>query len=308
MKKNYLSVTWVVVVLAILCQAAWGSAFPLIKKGYRLFSISGVASPLLFGGIRFIIAGLILFIVLIAKNRRFPSVSRRDLGNLLVLGTVQSYLVYVFEYIALTYCTGASSAIVNSVQPFFLTLIACYMFRTEKMTFLKILGISLGFTGIIICYMGEAFGQVTFLGEGFMIISSSLFALGANIAKRLVTNSDTLTTTAYNLLIGGIELSITGLAFGGRMTNGGVLGYGIILGLAMISAFSFMIWTALSKYNHMSRIAPYQFVNPISGVVCSALLLGEDLFKIKYLFTLVLVSIGIIITNSAEKGDILTED
>ncbi len=308
MKKNVLSITWVVVVLALLCQTAWGSAFPLIKKGYQLFSISGVASPLLFGGLRFIFAGVILFIVLLIRDRRFPVLEKGQAGRILVLGTIQSYLVYIFEYIAMNYCTGTSSAIVNSVQPFVLTLMACYLFRTERMSFMKILGISLGFTGIIICYMGESFGQVTFLGEGFMIISSALFALGANIAKKLVTTSDTLTTTAYNLMIGGIELSLTGLAFGGRMDGGSLAGYGIILVLAMISAFSFMIWTSLSKYNHMSRIAPYQFINPISGVVCSALLLGEDLFKLKYLFTLLLVSVGIIITNSAGRNDIITEN
>ncbi len=308
MKKNVLSITWVVVVLALLCQAAWGSAFPLIKKGYQLFSISGVASPLLFGGLRFIFAGAILFIVLLVRDRRFPRLDKGQLGRVLVLGTIQSYLVYIFEYIAMNYCTGTSSAIVNSIQPFVLTLMACYLFRTERMSFIKILGISLGFTGIIICYMGESFGQVTFLGEGFMIISSALFALGANMAKKLVTSSDTLTTTAYNLMIGGIELSLTGVAFGGRMDGGSLAGYGIILLLAMISAVSLMIWTSLSKYNHISRIAPYQFINPISGVVCSALLLGEDLFKLKYLFTLVLVSIGIIITNSASRNDIITEN
>ncbi|MCR4675637.1 MAG: EamA family transporter [Sphaerochaetaceae bacterium] len=299
MKKNYLSVTWAVVPLAIFCQAAWGSAFPLIKKGYSLFGISGVASPLVFGGIRFVLASVLLFAVVLFRDRKFPLPDRNQLKGLLLLGTIQSYLVYVFEYIALNYCSGASSSIVNSVQPFAMTIFACYVFRTEKMNFMKILGISLGFAGIIICFTGQEFGRVTFLGEGFMIISSCLFALGANFAKKLVTGGDTVVTTAYNLLIGGFELLLTGLIFGGRMTDGGAEGYGILLILALISAVCFLIWTALSKFNHISRIAPYQFVNPISGVICSALILGEDLFKFKYLITLVLVSLGIIITNSA---------
>ncbi len=308
MKKNFLSRTWVVVILAVFCQAAWGSAFPLIKKGYQLFSISGVASPILFGGIRFLIAGAILFIVLIIRDKRFPKVSGKEFGNLMVLGSVQSYLVYVFEYIALTSCTGANSAIVNSVQPFVITLLACYVFKTEKMTAMKIIGISIGFAGIVVCYLGEAFGQITFLGEGFMIISSCLFALGSNIAKRLVSNMDTLTATAYNLMIGGVELTITGLAFGGRMTNGGFAGYAVLIAVACISAFSFMIFTSLSKYNDMSRIAPFHFVNPVSGVVLSAVILGENLMHVKYLFTLILISAGIIITNSAKKDDIITQD
>ncbi|MCR5761161.1 MAG: DMT family transporter [Sphaerochaetaceae bacterium] len=299
MKKNYLSVTWVVVALAVFCQATWGSAFPLIKKGYALFGISGVSSPLVFGGIRFILASFILFLIVLVRDRKFPLPDREHLKGMVILGLIQTYIVYLFEYISLNYCSGVSSSIVNSVQPFAMTLFACYVFRTEKMSLMKILGISLGFAGIIICFTGEELGELSFMGEGLMIISSCMFAFGANFAKKLVTGGDTVVTTAYNLFTGGLGLLLTGLAFGGRMTDGGSVGYSILLILSLISAVCFLIWTSLSKYNHISRIAPYQFVNPVSGVICSALILGENLFKFKYLITLVLVSVGIIITNSA---------
>ena len=51
------------VLLASLCQALWGVVFPVIKKSYELFSISGVGSTLLFASIRFMIAGVILLLL-----------------------------------------------------------------------------------------------------------------------------------------------------------------------------------------------------------------------------------------------------
>ncbi|MFC2821713.1 MAG: DMT family transporter [Sphaerochaeta sp.] len=300
-EKNFFAIRWVSVILAILCEVAWGSAFPLIKKGYSIFSIEGIASPLLFGGIRFVIAGSLLLIGSALRDKRLPRLERGKIGGVLALGTVQTGLVYFFEYVALNYCSGTNSSIVNSIQPFMLTLIACYVFKTEKMSFRKVIGMAIGFAGIIVCYLGESFGTITFLGEGFIIISSTMFAFGTNFAKRLTNSVDTLLATGFNLFIGGAELVTIGLLAGGRMVQGTVQGYAVLTVLALISAVCFIIWTLICKYNPISKIAPFQFVNPISGVVCSAVILGENLMQLKYLFTLFLVSIGIIITNSAEE-------
>ena len=40
-KKPMLEKAWVVCGLAVLCNALWGSAFPSIKIGYKLFEIPG---------------------------------------------------------------------------------------------------------------------------------------------------------------------------------------------------------------------------------------------------------------------------
>ena len=46
------------VLLAIFCNVLWGSAFPFIKLGYRLFSIDSgnTASIFCFAGVRFMLA------------------------------------------------------------------------------------------------------------------------------------------------------------------------------------------------------------------------------------------------------------
>ena len=54
-KNNYISA-----LLAIFCCLLWGSAFATIKVGYKLFEISGTGSQILFAGLRFIIAGILV--------------------------------------------------------------------------------------------------------------------------------------------------------------------------------------------------------------------------------------------------------
>jgi hypothetical protein len=50
------------VIIAILCNAMWGSAFPFIKLGYRLFAIdtADTASILCFAGVRFMLGSVLV--------------------------------------------------------------------------------------------------------------------------------------------------------------------------------------------------------------------------------------------------------
>lgn len=54
-----------IVLLATLCCALWGSAYPAIKCGYELFNILGddIPSKLIFAGYRFALAGIIVLLV-----------------------------------------------------------------------------------------------------------------------------------------------------------------------------------------------------------------------------------------------------
>ena len=52
------------VLLAILCNVLWGSAFPFIKLGYRLFSIdpANTASIFCFAGVRFMLGSVLRWV------------------------------------------------------------------------------------------------------------------------------------------------------------------------------------------------------------------------------------------------------
>ena len=70
--------------------------------------------------------------------------------------------------------------------------------------------------------------------------------------------------------------------------------------MGFISAGAYTLWGMLLKYNPVSRVSILGFINPVMGVLLSALFLGEgkEAFSIMGLAALILVCLGIIIVNT----------
>ena len=77
-----------------------------------------------------------------------------------------------------------------------------------------------------------------------------------------------------------------------------------LLYMGFISAGAYTLWGVLLKYNPVSRVSILGFVNPVMGVLLSALFLGEgrEAFSLTGLLALLLVSAGIVIVNTSEKS------
>ena len=115
LKETTMRKTWVVCLLAMVCCALWGSAFPCIKIGYQMFNIpsGAVGSQFLFAGIRFTLAGIltILFGSILSKKILVPK--KESLFSVFKLSMVQTVLQYVFFYIGLANTSGVKSSIIN---------------------------------------------------------------------------------------------------------------------------------------------------------------------------------------------------
>ena len=71
-KQNQLTKTAIVALLASVCCILWGSAIPVIKTGYRLMQVesSDIASQIVFAGIRFTLAGILVLIFASIREKR----------------------------------------------------------------------------------------------------------------------------------------------------------------------------------------------------------------------------------------------
>ena len=118
---------------ASLCQALWGVVFPVIKKSYELFSISGVGSTLLFASIRFMIAGVILLLLDTFMEKRFPVLDKKGYASVFMLGTIQTGLAYAFQYIAMISASSINCSILNVTGVIFSTIIAHFISKDDKM-------------------------------------------------------------------------------------------------------------------------------------------------------------------------------
>ena len=92
---------WVVALCAIFCCMLWGSAFPCVKTGYKLFEIdtNSPASLMLFAGVRFALAGVLVISFGSIQKRRFLVPRPRNIWRVLLVGLVQTDLHYPWFYI-----------------------------------------------------------------------------------------------------------------------------------------------------------------------------------------------------------------
>ena len=163
----------------------------------------------------------------------------------------------------------------------------------------KILGCLLGFGGIIVMNMkGPGLGgDVTLIGEGFILIGSMAYGLGSVTLKILTRRMDATLLTGGQLVIGSLVMLVIGFLMGGRLagwTAGSVL---LLLYLAAVSSVAFTIWGLLLKYNPVSRVTIFGFSIPVFGICYSAVLLQEQAFTLRNLAALALVCVGILVVN-----------
>lgn len=302
-KKTGLQNALIAGLCATLCCALWGSASPVIKTGYVLFAINTADTPsiILFAGLRFFLAGALATLIGSALNRKPLIPARASLPNVAKLALVQTILQYVFFYTGVANSSGVKSSIVQSASPFIVILVACFLFRNERFTVVKLAGCVFGLIGMVIVNLdGSTLDfNMTFLGEGCILISNFWYAISSSLIKSYSKTENPVTLSGYQFMLGGAIMAVIGFVLGGRLTQITWAGVGILFYLAVLSAVAYSLWGMLLKVNPVSRIAVYGFMTPIFGVLFSALILGEveQAFNLQTLSALILVCIGIFIVN-----------
>lgn len=304
--KNFFTKAPVVITLALICCALWGSAFPCIKIGYRLFAIDGndTASQILFAGIRFLLAGLMVIICcsFIYKKPLIPK-QLATVRRIVVLSLFQTILQYVFFYIGLTNTTGSKAAIIEAANVFLAILVSGLLFKMETVTSKKMLGCLVGFIGVVIINLSNGVdAHFSLTGEGFILLSTAAYAFSSVIIKYYSDKENPVLLSGWQFFFGGFVMILCGLAGGGHISTGSVPAILLLLYMAFISACAYTLWSLLLAHNPVSRIAVYGFSNPVFGVLLSAVLLHEtSALNLRCLIALILVCIGIILANKETK-------
>ena len=285
---------------ALTACGLWGSAIPAIKLVYRAFDVdtSNAGSLLLFAGVRFALAGLLVLVFFGVHTRKPPLPAKRDWGKVLVIAAFQTVIQYLCYYIGLAHTTGVTAAIVVGTNSFFTILLATLVFRTERLTAMKTVGCLAGFLGVIAAQVGKG-TQLAFTmeGEGLILLSAVSAALSAVLISRYSQQVSPVTISGWQFLLGGVILAAAGIALGGQweLTTPG--GLAALLYLALVSAVAYTLWSLLLQYNPVSRVTVFGFLTPVFGVLLSAALLGESDLSIQVLLGLVLVCAGIFAVN-----------
>ena len=291
---------------AMLCCALWGSAFPCIKIGYELFAIpsDAVATQILFAGLRFTLAGVIALLIGSALNRRWLIPKKGSGVKIVKLCMLQTVAQYLFFYVGLAHTSGVRASIIEGVNVFIAILVASLIFHQEPLTVRKIVGSIIGFAGVVLVNLsGDAgAGGFALLGDGCIVLSTVAYAFSSVYLKRYSKEEDPVVLSGWQFVLGGLIMIVCGVLFGGRLESVSPAGMAMLVYLAIVSAVAYSLWGVLLKYNPISRVAVFGFMNPVFGVILSAILLQEaGSLGIMCILSLALVCGGIYIVNRGEK-------
>ena len=306
-KEEYLQTTVVIWMGALLSCLLWGSAVPIIKIGYESLSItvSQSSRQIVFAGYRFFLAGILTIILgsILHKKVLLPQIS--SLKSIGILSLFQTIGQYFFFYIGVAHTSGVKSSILVGMGVFAAILVSSLIFRQEKLSKNKIIGCIVGFVGVILINWSKDVGEGSFLwiGEGFIILADLAYAFSTSCFKVYSKRENPVTLSGYQFVVGGIVLTLVGIVMGGGDLKFSGQSLWILFYLALVSSLAYTIWGILMKYNPVSKVAVFGFMNPVFGVLLSALLLKErgQALGVKSLFALFFVSLGIYIVNRIPK-------
>lgn len=291
-----------VIALAIFCCFLWGSAFPAVKISYGLADMAegDIFSKLVFAGTRFFISSVILLIMVRFVFALSLKIKKKHWVTVILLGILQTFLQEMLFYIGLANTAGAKASVLSATDSFFVVLLAHFWLCNDKINARKVIGLFIGFLGIVWINFDAGIVKLDFSlkGEGLLILFGLVNGIGTILAKKLSADIHPFVLTTWQMLIGSAMLLLTGLS-GPRQASIPLSGTmaALILYLAALSAVAFCIWYSLLKYNAAGVITLYKFFIPVFGAILSFIFLPGERFTFNLLAAIVLVVIGLMIVN-----------
>lgn len=165
-----------------ILSVVWGSSFMLIRIGVEEIP----PSQLVF--IRTAIAAVGLNIVLLMRGKRFPT-DAATLRTLILIGLFNSTVPYLLIAIGEQTITSSLTSVIQAVVPMFALIIAHFALPDEHITPNKVIGIVLGFIGVLILVVRpeDVSKQNDVLGAIAIIIASLSYASATVYTRRTVS-------------------------------------------------------------------------------------------------------------------------
>ncbi len=183
---------WFHVAILLLLAFVWGSSFILMKIGLKSFSSEQVAA------IRMLLASLFLLPV---SYRHLRHVRRKDLGYLLIVGFVGSFIPAFLFTKAQTRIDSALAGMLNSLTPVFTLLIGFFVFKLQflkKQVFGLFLGL-VGALGLIIAGDDISFGNIN-LYALYIILATTMYATNLNVVKAKLSHLNGIQITSLSFM------------------------------------------------------------------------------------------------------------
>jgi drug/metabolite transporter (DMT)-like permease len=292
---------WQVWTALWIVYIVWGSTYLAIRV------VVETVPALLSAGARFGIAGGVLVAVL-AVRRGVAAVrpTRAQLGGAALVGLLLPGANAVVSVAEKEVPSSIAALLIASVPLWVILLRAGSGDRVGARGAASVL---VGFVGVaMLVRPGEQSGDATVLGLLACVGAALMWASGSFASPRLSLPRDPLTSVGWQMLLGGIAITIAGLAAGeGAEIEVDAFSTHSLLALAYLIVFG--SWVAYTAYAWLlqnapiSKVSTYAYVNPVVAILLGWLILDEVVTSTTVVgATIIVVSVALVVrTESARR-------
>jgi drug/metabolite transporter (DMT)-like permease len=210
-------------------------------------------------------------------------------------------LEFACIYFGLLYTDAARSVIFVYLSPFVVAIGAHFFLKGDRLTFSKILGLLLAFTGILLVFQGrpKAAKTTMLIGDLLEITAAILWGATTLYIKRFMAEKvHPINTFLYQLFFSIPILFVMSLILEPKWIykiDPYIVG-SIFYQSVVVAFITYFIWFKLIHNYSVSRLSAFTFFTPVFGVLVGVLFLKEEL-TISLILGLPLVSVGIFFVN-----------
>jgi drug/metabolite transporter (DMT)-like permease len=277
------------IMMIALLVVLWGISWPIYKVALEF------TPPLLFAGLRTLLGGLLLGVILVPRWNRIRW--KENWRVYAISGIFNVVLFYGLQTVGLMYVPSGLFSVLVYLQPVLVGIFA-WMWLGEAMSRLKVIGLVIGFLGVAAVSVGGFSGHVAVAGVIIAIITAVSWALGTVYVKKVNQRVDSLWLVAFQCTLGGIVLTGAGTVTESWSDIVWNVSYvsGLIFGTVLGISLSWLLYFTLVNSGDASKVASYTFLVPVISVFVSSLVLGEAITAF-LLIGLILIGLSIYLVN-----------
>jgi len=256
-----------------LLGTIWGSSFLWIKIAVQ------EVSPITFAALRLFFGSAGLLVILRMQGQSFPR-DPKVLSRYLVLAFFQTALPFALIPWGETKIESSLAAILNATTPLFTILIAHFWLHDEKISLARLLGLIVGFGGVIVLVSRDltpgAF-QSNVWGQAAVLAASASYGVGITFSRRFMRGQPPVVLATMTVLISEILLWIVApIAEGPIHVPTRLIGWTAILWLGLLgSCTAYLLFFYLINAWGPTRASLVAYVFPVIGLLLGVIILGE---------------------------------
>ena len=276
----------------------WGSSYLATAVGVKHLP------PLLFGGVRFFIAGLILTTIAHLRGQQLR-IDRTELRHLSWVALGSILLSNGMNAWGLQYVASNQAALLNTTAALWIAIFATRGPRAHPLDRHTIVGLLIGFVGaaLIIWPRGSLFSS-NLPQQGIILLGVLGWSFSAVYLRNVASQLEVLAFTGMQFLIGGTMLMLAGFAVGEAprfiLTPAGL--WPMVYLTLVSSCVAYLAFAWLAKNTTPAVVGTYAYVNPAVAAVVGWAVLDERLSGNQLTgMVIMLVGIGIVSWQSQRR-------